>query len=92
LRAAFLLVIGASFWAFSGWQIIHVARYGSVLAGPKGVSRYYSFEDSLFWFLLGLSGWLAFFALLTVIGVLSIRRFLRDRWLRQFRRDHSQPW
>jgi len=40
------------------------------------VSRYYSFEDSLFWFLLGLSGWLAFFALLTVIGVLSIRRFL----------------
>jgi hypothetical protein len=63
---------------------------------PKGSARLYTFSDSAFWFIFGVFLYLIVFLFLTYIGVVGgiaiVRRFLHERWLKQFRREHSQPW
>jgi hypothetical protein len=92
LKKTFLLIVGLFFWAFSGWQLIGIVHHGSVLAGPKGAIRHYTFDDSAFYFITGISIWLMIFSFCTCAGVVGFRQFLHERWLKQFRRDHSRPW
>jgi hypothetical protein len=91
LKKTLLFVAGLFFWAFSGWQLIGAVRHGSILSGPKTEIRLYTFNDSAFYFVTGISIYLFFFSFLTYAGVFGFRQFLRDRWLKQFGRDHSQP-
>lgn len=92
LRKILLFVVGSFLWFFSGWQLIGVVRHGSVWSGPKTAIRLYTFDDSAFYFVIGISIYLVFFSFLTYAGIVGFRQFLHNRWLKQFHRDHSQPW
>ncbi len=73
VKRTVLLIAGMVGWIFSGRQLFSVIADGVVYSGPRSNIRWLSFDESPYYFVMGLAIYFAAFCFLTYIGLFTLR-------------------
>lgn len=77
VKNAFLLISGIVGWIFSVRQLFSLIVDGVVFSGPRSNVRWLSFDESPYYFVIGLTIYLAAFCFLTYVGLFTLRDVAR---------------
>lgn len=77
IKSAMLLIAGMVGWMFSVRQLFSVIADGVVYSGPRSNIRWLSFDESPYYFVMGLAIYLAAFCFLTYVGFFTLRDVAR---------------